>query len=74
MCKYCNYGDGIFTSPLQVKTYSMLNNDFSMELYICMESGKHELNLCCNDNYKQPLISKKIKYCPMCGRKFADKK
>lgn len=64
MCKYCDIENG--TEDILRKNVVVLNEKILFELFLL----KNEIGLCSGGNYDSPLAKKKIKYCPMCGRKL----
>lgn len=64
MCKYCDDED--FEEALCRKDISVLNAKIAFEMYVSAGT----LRVCSEDNYVSPILKKKIKYCPMCGRKL----
>lgn len=65
MCKYCN---DEYEETLCKKRISVLNENIGFEMYV--STGDSSLRVCSGENYIQPLLKKKIKFCPMCGRKL----
>lgn len=64
MCKYCDMENG--TDYIMDAEVSVLNEKIRFDLYL----NGDKLRLCSGENYTSPLMKKKIRYCPMCGRKL----
>lgn len=67
MCKYCDMES--CSDSILSKKKMVLGAEVWFEVYI---SGKGDLRLCSEEEYGKPIASKKIKYCPMCGRKLEE--
>lgn len=64
MCRFCK--DVAYS--LIAKDVDVLNKKILFEVYLDGET----LKLCSGEGYMKPLAKKKVKYCPMCGRKLND--
>lgn len=63
MCKYCKVND--YAKAIINKTVNVLNTDINIELWL----NGDMLTLSSGDDCVA-IVKKKIKYCPMCGRRL----
>lgn len=64
MCKYCDIEDA--AENILSKKVSVLNEKIRFEVFLNGDT----IALCAGEEYVHPIAKRKIKYCPMCGRKL----
>lgn len=64
MCEYCDIED--VAEDILSKKVSVLNEKILFEVFLNGDT----IRLCSGADYQHPIAKRKIKYCPMCGRKL----
>ena len=66
MCKYCEIED--VAEDILSKKMSVLNEKIWFEVFL----NGHTISLCSGEEYQRPIAKRKIKFCPMFGRKLTE--